>query len=174
MATFLRNEDSVNVSEQLLEVERDGQWVYSNLPQRDPKWQTTDSNGHEHAYAAGADHYPTLCRMEDTYWCADCQDEHVNVWYVCRICNARVAPGTFIDPNPTWVGGPTVYRLNGEVISAEQAQAIDQQHAQRRQAEKDRSARTSPQVSRATQAMRDEGMDEEQIRRIVDRMVTEQ
>lgn len=171
MATFLSNEDGTELGEQLLEIEQDGEWVNTNLPQPDPKWQATDSNGHLHTYVEGADHYPTLRQMTNTYWCSDCDDEHVNTWYLCRICEVRVNPGTFVDSNPFWVGGPTVYRLNGKQITAEEARAISEGYAQQQRSEQERTARTSQQVVRAEQAMRAEGMSEEQIRRVVDSMV---
>lgn len=157
-----------------LEIERDGQWVYSNLPEPDPYWRATDSNGHEHAWAEGADHYPTL-RLEysEPYWCGDCDDEHTDSWYVCRICGAKVSPGTRSNSGPVWVGGPTIYRFNGEVISAEQAQEISDRYNQRRADEKREALRTSPMAVRAAQAMRDAGLSEEQVQRALDQMTRE-
>ncbi|WP_440571596.1 hypothetical protein [Streptomyces sp. KR2] len=133
MAKFLSNEDGLPEAAGVLEVEHDGQWVYSSRPQPDPTWSATDSNGHEHSYSDGADHYPSL-RLEhgEPYWCAECNDEHTDSWYVCRLCGEKVAPGTRFDPNPTWVAGPPVYRLDGEEIPPEQARAIQERYAQSR------------------------------------------
>jgi hypothetical protein len=42
-----------------LEFESDGEWVHSNLPEPDPTWRGTDSNGHEH-------HAASACRSRFT------------------------------------------------------------------------------------------------------------
>lgn len=110
-----------------LEFENDGEWVVSDLPERDPKWRGRDSNGHKH-YAAQADGgavtYPTLSRVAgEPYWCADCQDEHVDTWFECPRCGEKVKPGTR-SPRPVWVSTGARYYWNGERISDERANEI--------------------------------------------------
>ncbi|WP_329215324.1 hypothetical protein OG352_06605 [Streptomyces sp. NBC_01485] len=109
----------------VLEVEHDGDWVQSDMPQPDPRWRATDSNGHEHYYAEGSDRYPTLeLVFGEPYWCEDCRDEHQDNWYECRQCREKVRPGTRIDSTPKWIAGPTYYSLNGEPIGKERADEI--------------------------------------------------
>lgn len=110
-----------------LEFENDGEWVRSNLPEPDPAWRGTDSKGHEH-YAAQADGgsvtYPTLSRVAgEPYWCADCQDEHVDTWFECPRCGEKVKPGAR-SPRPVWVSTGARYYWNGEPISDERANEI--------------------------------------------------
>lgn len=74
-------------------VEQQTEQVFSNLPEPDPRWRYTDSNGHEH-YRAERD-WPTLEWVVDhTYWCGDCRDEHDEGHYACRMCGEPVEPGT--------------------------------------------------------------------------------
>ncbi|MFF0588369.1 hypothetical protein ACFYWD_20630 [Streptomyces sp. NPDC003781] len=110
-----------------LEFENDGEWVVSDLPERDPEWRGRDSNGHEH-YAAqsgeGPVTYPTLAEVAgEPYWCVDCQDEHVDTWMECRICGEKVTPGTR-SPRPKWISTGARYYWNGEPISDERANEI--------------------------------------------------
>lgn len=107
-----------------LEVESAGEWVRSNLPEPDTTWRGTDSNGHEHWYAEGANHYPTLKQVAgETYWCVECREEHVDTWLECPICGERVIPGTRI-PGRVWVSRGARYFWNGEPISSERATEI--------------------------------------------------
>jgi len=112
---------TVQLPEGELEFENDGEWVYSNLPEPDPSWRGTDSNGHEHWYSEGANRYPTLKQVAgDPYWCDDCEEEHVDTWMECPICGEQVTPGTRV-PGPVWVSRGSRYYLNGEQISNERA-----------------------------------------------------
>lgn len=116
---------TVTDGEDVLEVEHDGQWITSELPQPDPAWQAVDSNGHEHYWQEGPDRYPTLRVVEgEPYWCPDCRDEHTDSWWVCRECGEKIEPGTRVDMSPKWIAGPTTYTLNGERISEERARQI--------------------------------------------------
>ncbi|WP_432130682.1 hypothetical protein [Streptomyces tendae] len=110
-----------------LEFESDGEWVRSDLPEPDPAWRGTDSNGHEH-YAAQADGgpvtYPTLLQVAgEPYWCVDCQDEHVDTWFECPLCGEKVMPGTR-PASPKWISTGARYYWNGEPISDERANEI--------------------------------------------------
>ncbi|MFF9043313.1 hypothetical protein [Streptomyces parvulus] len=116
---------STHLPEGELTIEHEGEYVTSSLPQPDPRWKTTDQQGHEHAYAAGPDRYPTLVLVTgDPYWCEDCRDEHADDWYECRLCGERITPGSRVDTTPKWIQGPTRYTLDGEPITAAQAQEI--------------------------------------------------
>jgi len=110
-----------------LEFENDGEWVTPTLPEPDPAWRDVDSNGHEH-YAAQANEgsvtYPTLVQVAgEPYWCVDCQDEHVDVWWECPLCGERVSPGTR-PPRPKWISKGSRYYWNGELISHDRANEI--------------------------------------------------
>lgn len=118
----------------VLEVDREMIEYSTALPQLDPKWRGADSQGHEHAYADGADHYPSLdLILGEPYWCEDCQDEHQDSWRVCRICGEKVTPGTFVDTSVKYMPGRTQYLLNGEPISEERANVLIQAMQDRRQ-----------------------------------------
>ncbi|NED31143.1 hypothetical protein [Streptomyces sp. SID8499] len=116
---------SLQLEDGELEFKNSGTWVASDLPQPDPRWRVTDSNGHEHYSSDGPDRYPTLKSVAaEPYWCADCQDEHVDTWYECRICGEKIEPGTRIDSTPKWVSTGSRYYWNGEPISTERANEI--------------------------------------------------
>lgn len=107
-----------------LEVHNDGQWIRSELPEPDPNWRGTDSNGHEHYYADGTDRYPTLREVSgEPFWCDTCEEEEVPTWLECPICGEQVAPGTR-TPEPIWLAGPQSFFLNGEPITKERAEEI--------------------------------------------------
>lgn len=120
MATFAYGlgEDMV------LEVERETIEVSTALPQPSKFWKATDSQGHEHAYVDGPDHYPTLRLEVREYWCEECHEDHEESWRVCRICGETVKPGTFVDTSPQYLPGRTGYFLNGEPITKERAEEI--------------------------------------------------
>ncbi|MFI8872523.1 hypothetical protein [Streptomyces sp. NPDC055243] len=107
-----------------LEFENDVEWIYSDLPEPDPNWRGSDSNGHEHHYAEGPDRYPTLKQVAgEPYWCDSCEDEHVDTWLECPICGEQVTPGTRpSSPKPISMGQR--YYWNGEPISHERASEI--------------------------------------------------
>lgn len=97
-------------------------------PKPDKNWRYIDHNGHEHRYSEveGVPRYPTLKTVEDEpYWCADCDEEHVDAHLECAICDEVIEPGTvgpsgFREFAP---GGKSAF-LNGEPISGELAEEI--------------------------------------------------
>jgi hypothetical protein len=91
----------------------------------DAGWRYTDANGHRHYcdYEA-ADHYPTLREVTDeTWWCADCADEHEDSHLECRQCGEVIRPGT-TGPGTRLIAGPVTYTLNGEPVTEEQAREL--------------------------------------------------
>ncbi|MFD4740594.1 hypothetical protein ACFWNQ_25000 [Streptomyces virginiae] len=113
-----------HLGDDVLEIERDMIQVSTGLPQPSKSWKTTDSQGHEHAYADGPDRYPTLRVEGRTFWCPDCHEEHEETRLVCRLCGERVDPGTYIDTSPQYLPGRTSYLLNGEPITKERAEEL--------------------------------------------------
>lgn len=109
----------------VLEFVNDGEWMHSGFPGPDPNWRGVDSNGHEHYYDADAHgHYPTLRAMaSEPYWCDSCEDEHVDTWLECPICDEKVTPGTRA-PGSVWASRGGRYLLSDEPISAERANEI--------------------------------------------------
>lgn len=107
-----------------LTIDREVIEVTSISSQPDTKWRFTDSTGHQHYYRKGK--YPTLRDITQTYWCPDCRDEHTDLlWRECRWCKERIVPGEKSpSPFPEYIPGPTTFRLNGQIISEEEAQAI--------------------------------------------------
>lgn len=157
-----------------LEIERDMISVSTQLPQPDPRWSYTDRAGHDHAYGTEANPYPTLVRRQgEPYWCDDCQDEHVDTWLECPQCGEKIQPGTFIDPAPKYIPGLTSYRIDGEEVSPQEGEALLAEMKAEREAEDQRKATEKRQQAARTadQAMREEGLSNEQIERITDRMV---
>lgn len=120
MATFAHHLDQGSV----LEVDREMIEISTGLPQPSKTWKATDSQGHEHAYADGPDHYPTLRPEYREFWCPDCHEEHEESWLVCRICGEQVTPGTYVDTTPQYLPGRTSYLLNGEPITKERAEEL--------------------------------------------------
>lgn len=53
----------------------------------DPKWSFTDPNGHVHTSLETLEWIVT-----STYWCEDCNDEHDEGEYRCRVCGEAVEP----------------------------------------------------------------------------------
>jgi hypothetical protein len=157
-----------------LEIERDMIEVSTQLPQPDPHWSYTDRAGHEHAYGTKGNPYPTLARRQgEPYWCAECQDEHVDTWLECPLCAEVIEPGTYIAPSPQYLPGYTLYRIDGQEVSKEEGEALlaemqadREAEAQRKKVEAARKA-----AGNAEQAMLDEGLDEEQVQRVINRMV---
>lgn len=97
--------------------------VTSMSPRPDHSWRYTDRHGHKHYWRDG---YPTLARvLDETYWCSDCGDEHTKSHWECPLCGKHIEPG-MIGPSMfrELMPGRTFYWLNGEPISAEQAQEI--------------------------------------------------
>jgi hypothetical protein len=97
--------------------------VASSLPRPDRSWRYTDRESHEHYWQDG---YPTLTRVVDeTYWCADCGDEHTESHLECPLCGEHIEPGT-VGPSTfrEFMPGRTSYWLNGEPITPERAREI--------------------------------------------------
>lgn len=122
-----------------LEITQEWVNIYSNSPRPDPKWRVTDLVGHEHYYKDG---YPTLKTVVDeTYWCADCRDEHDREHLECIECGEHIKPKT-IGPSylPQRIPGPRYATLNGFPISNEEANIVAaeaQQAAKVQQREQD-------------------------------------
>lgn len=160
-----------------LEIETDRIEVSKVRPQPDPKWTYTDHAGHPHAYGTdgtAADRYPTLVLWtSEPYWCSDCDDEHTDSWFECPLCGEKITPGTFIDTSPRHVSGRTAYLIDGHPVPEREGQAlladIQAASAERQRAQELTEAQTK--ASAAAQAMRDEGLDEQQIQRVVNRLV---
>ncbi|MFF8299618.1 hypothetical protein ACF07M_30220 [Streptomyces globisporus] len=112
----------------VLEFNQDVEWITSDLPEPDPNWRGTDSNGHEHHAVEESDRvvYPTLTLVAgEPYWCQDCQDEHTDTWWECSVCGEKVTPGTRAStPKPVTRGQQ--YYWDGVPISTERANEIMQ------------------------------------------------
>lgn len=160
-----------------LEIEQDRISVSTALPQPDPNWTYTDQAGHQHEYGtsgAVTNRYPTLVLREgEPYWCSDCQDEHTDTWLECPLCSEKITPGTYIDTSPKYLPGLTSYLIDGQPASKEEGDALLAQiraaHEEERRAREFK--RAKERARHAEQAMREEGMSEEQIQRVVNRMV---
>lgn len=97
-------------------VEQDWIDVTTNMPERDPNWRETDSNGHEHRYEDGD--YPTLRWAEDEpYWCEQHQEEHEQGHWECRVCGEEVSPGMRMpSPVPKKIPGMRSYFIDDELV----------------------------------------------------------
>ena len=160
-----------------LEIEQERVEVSTALPQPDPKWTYTDHAGHQHAYGTSGsvtDRYPTLVlRESEPYWCSDCQDEHTDTWLECPLCGEKITPGTYIDTSPKYLPGLTSYLIDGQPVSKEEGDALfAQMRAEREQEQRARTLKDAKaRAQHAEQAMREEGLPDEQIQRVVNRMV---
>lgn len=157
-----------------LEIEVERIEVTTALPQPDPRWTYTDHAGHGHAYGSKTQPYPTLVRRQsEPYWCPDCQDEHTDSWLECPLCGEKIQPGTYVDTSPQYIAGPTSYLIDGRPASKEEGDALFAQILAAREEEQRARAlkEAKTKAKDAEQAMRDEGMSEEQIQRVVNRMV---
>jgi len=160
-----------------LEIETERIEVTTALPQPDPRWTYTDHAGHRHAYGADGpapDRYPTLVlRESEPYWCPDCEDEHTDTWFECPLCGEKITPGTFVDTSPKYISGFTSHLIDGEPVTEAEGkallaeiQAASEERKQRRELEQ-----AQEKARAAEQAMRDEGLDAQQVQRIINRMV---
>ncbi|MFI2620421.1 hypothetical protein [Streptomyces sp. NPDC018584] len=160
-----------------LEVETERIEVTTALPQPDPRWTYTDRAGHEHAYGqrgSAAHTYPTLARREsEPYWCSDCDDEHTDVWFECPLCGEQIEPGTFIDTSPQYMPGPTTYLIDGEPVTEAEGKALlDEIQTASAERQRTRSLEQARERARAAEeAMRAEGLSDQQIQRVVNRLV---
>lgn len=120
------NESTVTGAFGTLRMEQDLIPIDTNLPQPDKNWRHTDSHDHDHSWQEGPDHYPTLeWIVDDTWWCTDCEDDHQDGHWACRLCGEEVTPGQ--RPPPTWrqyLPGQKSYYLNDEPISETEAKQI--------------------------------------------------
>ncbi|MGX1632739.1 hypothetical protein ACWGUL_01575 [Streptomyces albidoflavus] len=160
-----------------LEIETERIEVSTALPQPDPRWTYTDHAGHHHAYGAdgpAAVRYPSLIlRESEPYWCSDCDDEHTDEWFECPLCGEKITPGTFVDSSPRYISGFTSYLIDGEPVTEEEGKALlEEIRVSSEEQERSRTLEQAQQKARAAeQAMRDEGLDEQQIQRVVNRLV---
>lgn len=84
----------------------------------DPEWRFTDPHGHKHRYTARGPErrlvVPTITwEVTETWWCADCCDEHEDGHYVCDECGDEVEPGQRWNPMPLYVAGQRTAELSG-------------------------------------------------------------
>lgn len=160
-----------------LQIETERIKVATELPQPDPRWAYTDHAGHHHAYGSGGpatERYPTLVlRESEPYWCPDCQDEHTDSWLECPLCGEMIAPGTYVDRSPRYINGLTNYLIDGTPVSEEEGKALlEEIRAASEEQERQRALEQAREKARAAeQAMRDEGLNEQQIQRVVNRLV---
>ena len=169
MATFTLEHDG-----RVLEIDRERIEVSTALPQPDPSWTYTDRALHAHAYGTKREPYPTLAwKHSEPYWCADCQDEHTDSWLECPLCGEKVRPGTFVDTSPKWIDGPTSYTLDGQGVTPQEAEVfLASARAVRDTVERRRALDAARKTAeRAERAMREEGLTDDQVRRVVNRMV---
>lgn len=160
-----------------LEVETERIEFTTALPQPDPRWTYTDRAGHEHSYGqrgSAADRYPTLERREsEPYWCSDCDDEHTDVWFECALCGERINPGTVVDTSPQYTAGRTTYLIDGHPVTEVEGKALLEEiqtvSSERRRTRDLEQAREKAHESEV--AMRAEGLSEQQIQRVVNRLV---
>lgn len=97
--------------------------VTSNLPRADRNWRFTDAAGHEHYWRDG---YPTLVTVtDDSYWCADCRDEHTDQHLECPQCHETVRPRA-VGPSGfrEFAPGRTTYWLDGVEIDEATARRL--------------------------------------------------
>jgi hypothetical protein len=83
-----------------LKIDQEWHRETTNLPQPDPRWEHTDSNGHYHARSEDqADPYPTLLSHVEQAACDGscggvCDGEGYSVTrYFCRACQNEIEPG---------------------------------------------------------------------------------
>ena len=77
-----------------IEVWADQIEVTSSLPQPDPNWRHTDTNGHEHWHKSD-----TLLWVIDEEWIDEDNYEASSGHYECRQCGEHIVPG-LIGPSP--------------------------------------------------------------------------
>lgn len=160
-----------------LEIETERIEVTTALPQPDPQWTYTDHAGHHHAYGtsgAASERYPTLTLRESApYWCSACDDEHTDTWLECPLCGEKITPGTFVDTSPRYISGFTSYLIDGQPVTEEEGKALlEEIRAASEEREHRRTLEQTQKKARAAeQAMRDEGLDEQQIQRVINRLV---
>lgn len=107
---------------QHLEMEREVIDVAFASPVIDSKWSGKCENDHSVRYS-------TLRRVIDREWtwfCTDCHEEHDSVedHFECPTCGVHVEPGEIPANEPQSISGLTTYRLNGEIISQEEAEKL--------------------------------------------------
>ncbi|MGW4270899.1 hypothetical protein ACWEGQ_00680 [Streptomyces seoulensis] len=90
-----------------------------------------------------------------------------------RTLEIQVEPGTYVDTSPQYIAGPTSYLIDGEPVSKEEGDALFAQIRAAHEAEQHARELTKAKgrARHAEQAMREEGLSEEKIQRVVNRMV---
>lgn len=90
-----------------LEIDRPGEFVYSDLPAADERWTFVDQEGHGHFWKDKG--YPTLTWVVEpcTMGHDDCDGEG---HYECSICGEEIRPGTR-TADPIWIAGAVSYTL---------------------------------------------------------------
>lgn len=171
----------LHYQDRVLEIETERIEVSTGLPQPDPRWSHTDNALHSHRAERETEdspvRYPTLVRRESKpYWCDHCNDEHTDSWFECPLCGEKITPGTYIDPSPQYIKGPTTYLIDGRPVPKAEGEAllaeIRAASEERRQAQRRKTAQQKAQA--AERAMRAEGLNEDQVRRVVDRLVRDE
>lgn len=91
----------------LLEVDRPGEFVHTNMPEADPAWTFVDSEGHGHFWKNKG--YPTLRWISEpcTMGHDDCDAEG---HYECAVCGEEIQPGSR-TAQPIWIPGFVTYTL---------------------------------------------------------------
>lgn len=107
---------------QMLEMDREVIDVTTAFPTLNSKWSGKCENGHSVRYS-------TLRRVIDrewTWYCHDCNEEHDSVedHFECPTCGVHVEPGEIPPGEVQSIPGLTTYRLNGEIISQEEAEKL--------------------------------------------------
>ncbi len=171
----------LHYQDRVLEIETERIEVSTGLPQPDPRWSHTDNALHSHRAERetrdGPVRYPTLVRREsEPYWCDHCSDEHTDSWFECPLCGEKITPGTYIDPSPQYVKGPTAYLIDGRPVSEEEGEALLAEiRAAREVGLRDQRRKAARQKAQAAErAMRAEGLSEDQVQRVVNRLVRDE
>lgn len=78
----------------------------------DPDWRVVDKQGHEHCWhfrqaGHGASLPSLVWKIDETYWCDSCRDEHETGHYECKKCGEEVKPGSRTPYGKQFVSGLT-------------------------------------------------------------------
>jgi hypothetical protein len=89
----------------------------------DANWRFTDAVGHEHHCEYEAIyHWPTLREVVDnTSWCEDCEDNHEDTHFECRLCGEHITPG-MTGPGTKFIQGMTLYFIDNEPVTKTEAE----------------------------------------------------
>jgi hypothetical protein len=107
----------------------------TSISRPDPAWRYTDPAGHLHRWLVGPDglasdhyhpsahyHVPTAVRVWDgsDAFTTDDGDTLDPGHLACRLCGARVAPGTCADTHQQLAPGLRWYRVDGRLVSRDE------------------------------------------------------